>query len=282
MTRDLRFNVQQIPKLKEVLECFRPAPGCVLVDSDVASLEPKVMAHFSQDPKLLELYASGRPHDVYLYVGIQVDADTGPAIADIYRPDSPTKESVAAAKAAFKAKRQIYKVLHLSASYGASARKLHQTLNLSGVPISMKEVEAMHWRYWNELFRGLKDWGWALRAEREDRGGWILNGRGRPLCIPDHRVKDITNAFTQSTGHDCLLTLVYYIDRLRRERSVPMRPWIPDLHDQTIWEVPAERAEDAVAVFRDAYEALNRELSADIKIVGDISVGRSLYDLKGE
>lgn len=61
-----------------------------------------------------------------------------------------------------------------------------------------------------------------------------------------------------------------------------MRPWIPDLHDQTIWEVPAERAEDAVAVFRDAYEALNRELSADIKIVGDISVGRSLYDLKGE
>lgn len=276
-----RVNLQQIPKVREVLEAFNPPPGWGLVDSDLQAVEPRVIAYFSRDPQYLELFASGRVHDVYLYVAMALFPEHRDAIRAVYYlPDgTTTTESVEAAKVKFKKLRGIAKELHLSAMYGAGAGRIYSSLRVKGIQVTFEEVKAMRDRYW-ALFRGVRDWGQQLLAEREDRGGWILNGRGRPLAIADAKVKDIMNTFCQSTGHDCLLTLVWRVDSLARARGVPMRPWLVDFHDETTWAYQLGHEAAVRAVFEDAYTALNAELQADVPLLGNIDFGASLAEFK--
>ena len=277
-------NMQQVPKVADVMRCFQPEAGWGLIDTDIASLEPRVVAYFSRDPGHLELYASGVLHDVYLYVAMALWPDQRDAIAAVYyRPDgTTTPESIAAAKLRFKRERGIAKELHLAAGYGASAQRMYASMRVKGVRVTLEEVQVMRRRYW-ELFAGVRRWERQLLAEREDRGGWIYNGRGRPLCVTEDKVKDIVNTFAQSTGHDCLLTLVWHIQRLRRERGLTehLRPWIVDLHDQSTWAVRAGHEAAARRVFEDAYAALNAELACDVPLTGGIDLGASMWDFKG-
>lgn len=275
-----KINAQQLPKIKEVLECFVARPGHKLVDSDFASLEPKVVATFSGDAAYRTLYASGLPHDVYLFVAAELFPDQREALDRVYNLAAPSKESVAEAKRLFKRERGIAKTVHLACGYGASARKIYQTMRLGGEDVTLEDVVGMRQRYW-QLFSGVKGWERDLQLEREHRGGWIYNGHGRPLSVPEHRVKDLCNVFAQSTGHDCLLTFCWYLNKFRTERGVPMTPWIPDLHDQTTWEVPEWAVDSAITCFKDAYTALNRDIQAEIPITGDIDVADNYAQLKG-
>jgi hypothetical protein len=133
--------------------------------------------------------------------------------------------------------------------------------------------------YW-QLFAGVRAWDRRLQREREDRGGWIYNGHGRPLAIPDHRVKDLPNAFAQSTGHDSLLSFLWYIDQARRERGMSMRPWLVDFHDETIWTCPAGEVEAAKSTLEWALAKLNADLRAEIPLTGDVLVADSLWEIK--
>jgi hypothetical protein len=137
----------------------------------------------------------------------------------------------------------------------------------------------MRERYW-QLFDGVRRWGRGLEREREDRGGWIYNAHGRPLALPELRVKDTCNAFAQSSGHDCLLIYNWHVDRLRTERGVPMRAFSSDEHDAVCYAVSTDYQEQAVAVLRDAYVALNEELGADIPIIGDVEIGSVYAEFK--
>jgi DNA polymerase I-like protein with 3'-5' exonuclease and polymerase domains len=272
-------NWQQLPKVPGVLGCFVADPGHVLVQTDINALEPRVVATFSGDRTMLELFASGKPHDTYLYVSAALFPDKRAAIDAVYRLDAPTAESVDAAKAEFKAQRKIGKGIHLAAGYGAGAPKMWRTLQLAGISVSLDEVKVMKDRYW-DLFAGVRRWTKGLEREREDRGGWIYNGHGRPLAIPEMRVKDLGNAFAQSTGHDCLLIYLWHIDRLRTERGIPMRPWSSNEHDATVWQAPTEHGEAAAQVLRDAYAALNEELGSDVAIIGDVETGTIYAEFK--
>lgn len=216
-----------------------------------------------------------------MYVAMALFPDRRDAIAAVYYlPDGTcTKASVAAAKAQFKHERSVAKTVHLAAGYGAAARKMHATMRLGGLKVTLDEVVEMRALYWR-MFAGVRAFERALLAEREDRGGWVYNGRGRPMAVPDDRVKDIVNLFVQSTGHDLLLTWVWHIDRLRRERGIQMRPFHVNQHDATTWAAPVAEATAAAAVLRDAYAALNAELAADVPITGSVDVGANLWSFK--
>ena len=271
------LNVQQLPKESTYLECFTARPGYKLIDTDFTSLENVVLAEHSRDPGMLELYASGKPHDAYLYVACFVFPDSG--IAEVYNPTNPTKESVAAAKEQFKKQRSICKVLVLSSNYGASARKVHSTLIQSGVSMSMEEVERIHKRYW-QLFAGIKDYGKKLEREWKRRDGFIYNGLGKPCPIMEDKLKDIVNIDCQSTGVGLLHKLIVHINRMRKEQDIPMYPYIVDWHDQTIWEVKEGFEEQARDIYLEAYRLLNEELRPLIPLKGDVGIGTNLWEFK--
>jgi DNA polymerase I len=275
----VRVNVQQFTRTPGIMQPFTAEPGHVLIGSDFPSLEPRVLAHYSGDATYRLLYASGLSHDPYLYNAAFLFPERRAAIDAVYRLDAPTPESVAAAKEAFKTERKIAKEVTLAAVYGASAKRIYQTMRVKGIRVTLDEVVAMREHYWR-LYDGAKQFGYALRREARDRGGWIYNGRGRPLVVTDDKEKDILNLFCQSSGHDCLLSLVWHMRKVRDERKVPMRPWLVDLHDETIWTCPADAADAAAAVMREAYVRLQTELKTDIPLTGTVEVGQSLWDFK--
>ena len=270
-------NVQQLTKDLELLRCFRARKGHSLVDYDFPSLEPRVQAQFSGDQTLWELYGKGVPHDVYLYVASKL-APNAQEIAAVYQPDS-TKPQVKEAKAAFGGIRPIYKELHLAAGYKASWWKIYTTLRIKGVKVTTDEVRDLHFKYWG-LFGGIRRWERRLLKEREDRGGWIYNGRGRYQAVADSKVKDIVNTYTQGTGHDLLLTLNWYVRKLSGERGVEMWAWLPDTHDQITWECPDHERARAKQVIDDAVRELASELKSKIPFPPGAEVGQCFADFK--
>ena len=53
------LNLQQQPKSRQYLECFRARPGHKIVQLDFDALEPKITAYFSRDKNLMNLYGPG-------------------------------------------------------------------------------------------------------------------------------------------------------------------------------------------------------------------------------
>lgn len=271
------LNVQQLTKNESFLSPFKARPGHVLIDTDFTSLENVVLAEHSKDPGLWELYASGKPHDSYLWVAAHIFPDSG--IAEMYNMANPTKESVANAKQEFKPLRTIAKVIVLASNYGAGAPKIWQTLHQAGHDVSLDDVYQLRSMYW-ELFGGIKRFEQKLLRERRMRGGWIVNGLGRPLSIPDRYTKDIVNRFCQSTGVGLLHKLLMHINQMRLDRDIPMYPWLCDAHDQCTWEVKKGYEREAKDVLTEAYDRLNKEVQPTIKLKGDIDIGLSYWEFK--
>lgn len=271
------FNMQQLSKEKGLLSCFVAREGYNLVDTDFTSLENVVLAEGSRDPGLWELYATGKPHDSYLWVAAQMFPNEG--IQSLYNLKDPSATLVAEAKKKFKRLRTISKVIVLSSNYGAGAFKIWQTLVNSGIDIELEEVKELRSGYW-DIFAGIRDFEDKLMREKQLRGGWILNGMGRPICIPDEYDKDIVNRWCQSTGVGILHRYLLHLNNIRKERRISMYPWMVDIHDQTIWEVKKEHTESARNAYEDAYARLNEDLQPDIELKGDIEVGSTLWKFK--
>lgn len=273
-------NMQQIPKTKAVMELLVARPGTIWVDLDFAALEPVVATEYSQDPNMERIYGNGMPpNDLYLYVGSHIPGLREAIRAAGYDPLRPTKETVARAKKEAKRERSISKTVCLGAQYGAGWRKLKDTLELDGVLLSETEVRGIHESYW-ELFREVRKFGYRLQDLCEQQGGWILNGFGRPVCIPPDLRKDTLNRFVQSTGHDILMKYVGILTRELTARGIPWAPIILDFHDATTVEVPEAEADRTVETFLWALEELNRQLGGRIQLKGIPTRGYNLADVK--
>jgi hypothetical protein len=271
-------NIQQVPKSVGTMSCFIPDDGHVWVDCDHKALEQVVLAELSGDPSLMKLYGpEAKPNDVYLFVGSQL-----PVIGDAirlagYDPDNPTRAGIAAAKAHCKKERAIAKVAVLASSYGAGAKKLHQTLTLSGIAIELSEVYEIHQNYW-KLFAGVKRYEARLQEEWRVNGGWVLNGIGRPVCVDEKYLKDIVNRVCQSTGHDIHMMYWYELRKLIQDHSNPV---VLDWHDQSIVQCQKENAELIAATMENTtYRLLNEKLGGIIPMSGEAMIIDNMAECK--
>lgn len=277
-----KLNIQQQPKSREYLECLHARSGYRLVQLDFSSVEPVILTAASKDPALYNIYGpNAKPNCIYLYTAANIPGLGDNIIASGYDPKNPTTESVAHAKKVCKKDRNVAKTVHLAASYNAGPNKIHETLQLSGIDITIEEVAEIHRAYW-KLYAGVKDFSYQLMRQWRNNNGYILNGFGRPLCVPEELTKDLVNRFCQSTGHDALMAYVARIQYLRSTRQVEMYPWIVDFHDETIWEVPQNSIADAVSILKDALTWLNKFRASEIPISGSVEVVDNLAQLKVE
>jgi len=291
-----KISIMQLPKDRGFLQNLHAYPGHKLLYTDVNSLEPHVIAHFSQDPGLMSLYGpTAQLNDVYLFVGAQISKWSG-AIREHYDPFSPTPAGITAAKKYCKVERTAIKPVYLGWIYGLGAPTMHQT---TGIPIEecksiLAEIDLTFSGVgrFNELLA--KEWaangGWSkvewIKGEGgrniphfiDGRPGWIYNGRGRPLGVAPDKVKDLGNRFVQSTGHDVLLQLLVIINRERKSQGVRMRPFSVDNHDSTTWECHEDDVEKGKLIFEKAYDELNNMLQWTVQIRGDVEVGLTLAD----
>lgn len=275
-------NLQQVPKSKRVMSLFGCRPGYVLVDLDFSALEPVVATEFSQDPNMMEIYGDGRPpNDIYLYVGAHIPGDMGRKIRSVggYDPRKPNADALAATKKLAKKERGICKTVVLACQYGAGVDKVMATLEQDDVFLPREEVEKIHSGYW-DLFRGVKDFGYQLQRQWKQNGGYILNGLGRPMCIPEDYKHDALNRFIQSTGHDILVRYVQILKGFFDETLTEWYPYVIDWHDSAAIEVPEGQLEVAVGCYTEALSELNRQLQGTITLKGTPSWGRTMADIK--
>lgn len=277
----IKYNILQQPKVPGYLACFKARPGHKLVQCDLSSIEPRIIAEFSRDKTLWNLYGpQAKPNDVYLYNGAHIElfADQ---IRKYYDPDNPTSESIVRAKKECKKLRQFNKEITLACGYGASVKRVRSILIVKGYPITVQEAKIIHRDYW-KLYAGIKMFQMQLAEMWANNDGWFPNVSGRPICVPQDLLHDSVNRFAQSSGHDTLMTFIYHTERLRAERGVVMHPWIVDYYDEQIWEVPDEHVEAAMQVLRDALATVNAELGMEVRIEGEPMVADNLAEIKCE
>lgn len=273
-------NMQQIPKSRAVMELFRARPGYVWIDLDFSALEPVVATEFSEDPNLEVIYGNGRPvNDIYLFVGANIPGMAEKIRGAGYDPYNPTPEGLAAAKKKCKHERAICKTVVLACQYGAGVNKVMETLENDDIHLPYEDVARIHSGYW-ELFSQVREFSRELLFQWRENGGYVLNGIGRPMSVPEEMMKDTLNRFIQSTGHDLLIRYIrIYTEELTR-RGVEWYPLMIDWHDASCVEVREDQIDVAREVMLWGVDELNRELNGRIKLRGEPDIGHNLSDVK--
>lgn len=163
--------------------------------------------------------------------------------------------------------------------FGAGVNKLMQTYVEEGIDISYEEVEALHTTYWS-LFGRLKEFGQELQQEVRRTGGYLLNGFGRPMAVPEMFLKDSLNRFIQSTGHDILVKYVQLLTGELDRRRIDWCPVILDWHDATTVDCAEGQQDEVVDCMNWAMDQLNRELQGTIRLSGKPTIGYNLAEIK--
>lgn len=78
------------------------------------------------------------------------------------------------------------------------------------------------------------------------------------------------------------MKLLAYVDKLRSERGVVLKPIIADFHDEIIFETPEECVEDAKDLVTEAYRLLNVELDGIIQLKGSLNICRNMAEVKAD
>lgn len=118
-------NLLQIPRKTEngklVRRMFIPRSGCMFGELDYGQIEPRILAHFSKDAGMLQMFNSGTDFHSYTAERIGIDRDRA-------------------------------KVLNLSVGYRATFKSVAQQLKCSDQE-AQQQIDA-----WWSMFPGLKAW----------------------------------------------------------------------------------------------------------------------------
>ena len=242
-------NLQGLsPALRAAVEA---SPGHLLLEADASQCELRVLAHFSQDPRLLAAY---RDSNVDLHV------QTAAAALGI------------AAEQVTDEQRGIGKQVNFAIVYGMAADSLAQRL-----AITTWEAQALLDGYF-AVYPGVGTWIAQVRtAAYEVRQVRTLSGRRRPL--PDIRSRDpdevataqrqAVNTVIQGTAADLMkLALI----RLNNALPDGVRMLLP-VHDSVLLEVPEGLVEEPRKIVQDAMETLPDGFSVPLKI--EVKTGRT-------
>jgi DNA polymerase I-like protein with 3'-5' exonuclease and polymerase domains len=215
-------NLQNIPAHGElgprVRRLFRAVEGTQLLVGDYSQLEPRLMAHFSEDPVLVDVYTTGK--DIYRTIAAALFGVTEEAV-------SPEQRGIA-------------KTYVLAMGYGAGSKKLQQILTINGYPMKLGVVE----RYLNRLHETLWvffDWREAV-IKRARREGYVttLAGQHRRLSAQfkattwkarGYGERQAVNAVIQGSAGDIVRRTMMAVDA----DPGPLR-MLAQVHDELVWE----------------------------------------------
>lgn len=248
-------NLQNIPVRTEegrrIRRAFVPEPGYRILAADYSQIELRIMAHLSQDERLLAAFASGQ--DIHRATAAEVMGLT---------PDTVTAEQRRAAKA-----------VNFGLIYGMSAFGLARQLGIER-GAAQEYVDRYFARY-----PGVRAFMERIRAQaRADRYVETLFGRRLYLADIGHSnqarragaERTAINAPMQGTAADIVKRAMLAVDGWIESERPPVR-MIMQVHDELVFEVAEGAVESAGAAIRTRMEqaaALAVPLAVDIG-VGD-------------
>ena len=253
-------NLQNIPIRTELGRQIRAAfvaePGKILLSADYSQIELRIMAHFSNDPVLVEAFRNGE----------DIHARTAQEVFGV-GPMGQTGEHRRAAKA-----------INFGIIYGLSAFGLAQQLSIEQREAA-KFINSYFARY-----RGVKEYLDRILVETRQTGvAKTLFGRIRPMPeinSPQVQLRNFAertalNSPLQGTAADLIKMAMITIDRRLREEKLDAR-MILQVHDELLFEAP-EAEKDALADL--VKHEMENVYKLTVPLLVEIGIGPNWRDL---
>jgi DNA polymerase-1 len=253
-------NLQNIPIRtelgREIRAAFIAERGHMLLAADYSQIELRLLAHFSDDPLLLEAFRRG--DDIHTLTASQVFG-VPPLMVDAEH-------------------RRRAKAVNFGIVYGLSPFGLSQQLG-----IEQKEAKQFIDAYF-EKYKGVRRYiDRTIEECRREQKVKTLFGRVRPIADinsknPNMRgfaERTATNTPLQGTAADLIKLAMIRIDRAIIERKLGSRMTL-QVHDELVFEVPEAEGDEMRSLVREQMEQVY-PLKAPLAV--EIGVGKNWRDL---
>jgi DNA polymerase-1 len=254
-------NLQNIPTRtelgREIRAAFTSTPGTQLLSADYSQIELRLLAHFSGDPLLVRAYQENQ--DIHTLTA-----------SEVFGVPAETMD---------KKTRNRAKAVNFGIVYGISAFGLAAQL---GIP--QAEARAYIDRYFVR-YQGVKAFiEKTLEATRREGSVRTLFGRMRPIPDIESRNQNqrgfaertAINTPLQGTAADLIKLAMIALDRKLAERKLKAR-MVLQVHDELLFEVPADEAEEVAALVRAEMEGV---VKLNVPLVADLACGANWRDMK--
>ena len=254
-------NLQNIPIRtaigREIRAAFIAAPGNVLMSADYSQIELRLMAHFSQDPLLVDAYRTGK--DIHTLTA-----------SEVFQVDAATMDKETRARA---------KAVNFGIVYGISPFGLAAQLG-----IDQKTAREYIERYF-ERYAGVQQFIERTLAEvKSAQSVSTYFGRTRP--IPDIQSRNpnmrgfaertAVNTPLQGTAADLIKLAMLKIDSEFKRLKLRSRMTL-QVHDELLFDVVPEEAKQVEQLVK--HEMENVQEFA-VPIVAEVGVGQNWRDIK--
>ena len=252
-------NLQNLPIRSERGQLIRqaviPDEGCVFLSADYSQIELRLMAHFSQDPHLVEAFRSGQ----------DIHAATAAKIFNV-----PIEQVT-------KDQRRQAKTANFGIIYGISAFGLAQQLDCS-----RSEAKALIDGYF-AAFPGVIDYI-EHQKELAREQGYAITLFGRKRYLPDivsHNAtvrsfaeRNAVNSPIQGTAADIIKMAMVTINRRLKEEGLKAQ-MIMQVHDELNFNVPMDEVDKVREI---VVSEMQNVVHLTVPLIADCGVGKNWLD----
>lgn len=254
-------NLQNIPIRmelgREIRKVFVPKEGCVFVDADYSQIELRILAHMSNDKRLIDAYRSAQ--DIHAITASEVFHVPLAEVTPLQRRNA--------------------KAVNFGIVYGISAFGLSEDLS-----ISRKEAVEYIDKYF-ETYPGVKIFLDSLVSQGKEQGYvTTLYGRRRP--IPELKSANFMqrqfgervamNSPIQGTAADIMKIAMIAVDRELRKQGLKSRI-VLQIHDELL----IETAEDEIGTVKQILvDKMKHAAQLHVELEVDAQTGNSWFDAK--
>ncbi|MCY1059615.1 DNA polymerase I [Nannocystis sp. SCPEA4] len=252
---DLQRTPIRTPEGKRIRRAFVAAEGLRIVSADWSQIELRVLAHFSQDPRLLEAFRDK----------LDLHRRTASLLFSV-SPEDVTKEQ-----------RNVGKTVNFATIYGQGATALGQILG-----VARKDAQRYIESYF-EYYAEVRRWLDRTIAEAHEKG-YVTTLLGRRRWIPELSSRNDTdraageriaaNTPIQGSAADLCKLAMLQIDR-ELPKVAPHARMLLQVHDELVFEVPEA---EVAATTELARRVMERPHPLDVPLEVGIGVGQSWGD----
>ncbi len=254
-------NLQNIPVRGEqgsqIRQAFVAGPGQVFLSADYSQIELRLLAHFSQDPILVQAFQAGE--DIHRQTAAEVFG---------LHPELVSKEM-----------RRQAKVINFGIIYGMSAFGLAKQLG-----VNQRLAQNFIDRYFARHSRVKAYLEETLSTAR--REGWVTTLRGRRRPIPhlhstnrtlrQEAERSAINTPLQGSAADLIKEAMLAVAARLQEKKLAGQLLL-QIHDELLLEVPQAELTPTVREVKGAMEGL---ANLNVPLIIDISVGKNWGELR--